>query len=123
MSTLGQFSCGAAEDHVVSRRRTADGEPVQLWHSGDLTGRFGYPPRVKPASGPVARAARRRAWRTIELYDSSELAEHIARSERLVREEAEGSAGVLISLGLTPPARAARLVTRRRPSRRGKEST
>lgn len=94
MSALGGCSCGLAVEHIVAKRRTADGETVQLWHSGDLTGRFGYPPGVMRAVSAVARAARRHAWAVVELYDWSELAALIIASEGRVRAQQAASAGL-----------------------------
>lgn len=86
-------SCGVAVDHVVARRRTADGETLQLWHSGDISGRFGYPSGLKRAQGRVALEARRRAWAVVELYDWAELAALVASREAEVRAEQARVAG------------------------------
>ncbi len=87
MGATESCSCGVAIDHVVARRRTADGEALELWHSGDVSGRFGYPPGLKRAQGRVAREARRRAWAVVELYDWAELAALVASHEAEVRAE------------------------------------
>ena len=48
--TLG-CSCGDGAPHVVARRCTIDGIPVEIWHDGAITGRMG---RAIPGV-PVAR--------------------------------------------------------------------
>lgn len=69
-------SCGCTEDHVIARAQTFDGVAVQLWSSGDITGRLGtYPAGLgKARSRVTALGAARLAWDEISLYDWAEVA-------------------------------------------------
>jgi hypothetical protein len=77
-------SCGCTEDHVIARARTFDGVAIELWSSGDITGRLGqYPAGLSKAraQGAALRAARL-AWGEISLYVWSELGDLVKTARR-----------------------------------------
>lgn len=81
-------SCGRPEEHIVARSYTLDGVRVELWSTGDITGRLGaYPPGMGQSRGPRALEVGRVAWTDISLYEWRELAALLKRARRRVMQE------------------------------------
>jgi len=81
-------SCGQADDHVVSRRKTFDDVTVERWHSGAITGSFGIFP---PGTAPSKWAHRRQVvadlvWERVCLFTWAELPKLIRTARRAVRQ-------------------------------------
>lgn len=69
-------SCGCAKDHVIARRKTADGITVQIWSDGAVTcGLNTYVIRGAKTARSI-RLAVRAAWlvaNEVEMFDHAEL--------------------------------------------------
>ena len=82
-------SCGRSDEHIVARSYTLDGVRVELWSTGDITGRLGtYPPGMGGSRGPMGLEAGRLAWADVSLYEWRELASVLSRARRRVAERA-----------------------------------
>ncbi len=83
--SLSPCSCGRTEEHIVARSYTLDGVRVELWSTGDITGRLGaYPPGMGSSRGPMGLEAGRLAWGDISLYEWLELAALLRRAHQRV---------------------------------------
>lgn len=86
----GPCSCGVAEDHVVGRRRTADGYQVALWSDGALTLGFAHQYAIRGARGPARHVALSAGWSVlgdVELYDAAEVRDLAHQRRRAARRE------------------------------------
>lgn len=98
-------TCGETGDHVVMRRRTADGKEVELWASGCLTGALGFGIRGVPFRRPRTVEARERALKAgrltlewISVYDANDLPEIYRAAERTAEKRARGETATLTSV-------------------------
>lgn len=67
-------TCGKTDDHVVARRMSADGVHLELWSTGEITGRLGlYPPGLGRARSHSRFRAAALAWDDVCLYDWAEI--------------------------------------------------
>lgn len=76
MSHADICSCGEQEDHVVARRKTADGISVQVWSDGAVTCGINTYVCMAPRSAFARRRAVDAGWLLaglVELYDHAEL--------------------------------------------------
>ena len=83
-------TCGDPRPHTVMERQTFDGAYLELWHSGELTGRggYGFPgvPIVRPrdeAARLLALDAGRLAIRESELFYADDVPALYAAARRL----------------------------------------
>lgn len=82
-------SCGRVDEHIVARSYTLDGVRVELWSTGNITGRLGtYPPGMGGSRSPMGLEAGRLAWADISLYEWRELASLLRRARRRVERAA-----------------------------------
>lgn len=91
MNLANHCSCGCAEQHVVSQRRTSDNITIMLWSTGMVSSRFDTLPGV-PARRPRTADGQAKAlaagwlfmgW--VELFELAELPDLYKACERVAR--------------------------------------
>jgi hypothetical protein len=82
--------CGERDPHVVARRQTADGMPIEIWHDGAITGRLGRAipgvPVARPRSSrgvELARAAASLVAGDVEIRTLAEVPRLVAYARRV----------------------------------------
>lgn len=95
-------TCGDRAEHIIARRRTADGRDVHLHAGGALTGAMGYALPGVPVARPRTLEALRRdlaaGWLVVgeaALYDAAELGLLYATARRLVAARLDATPGDL----------------------------